>query len=68
MRWKNKKAYPNINDEREVTRYLWLPCEIAEEVRWLEWAKTLQSYQGKFGWINKKWLNEEKIFRSAGQL
>ena len=40
MKWKTKLY--SEGDERIITRFLFLPKRIGEDVRWLEWVKIKQ--------------------------
>lgn len=67
MRWRRKKKpLPKVGDEREITRFLWLPTCINGECRWLERARTRQRYRAiawddvggaetDYGWMNFDW-------------
>ena len=50
-----------INEERVVNKFLLLPLQINNEVRWFETAKIRQLCQkvnGKFIWLNAEFVNE----------
>ena len=61
MRWRRPKA----GDTRIVKRFLFFPCTLKNETRWLEFANILQIYFIHFkfpdstneGWRNLKWAD-----------
>ena len=58
MKWQNS-AHPKDGDTRVVTRFLFLPCRIENESRWLEIASVKQEYV--WGWYEGWWVNTEWV-------
>lgn len=54
MRW----IKPKIGTIRAITKFLWFPCKIDEETRWLERATIIQRYCDWWGTDKYKWVNE----------
>ena len=49
------KPDPELNDERTIKKFLWMPTLLSDEVRWLEYAEIKQVYTN---WIHgKQWLS-----------
>lgn len=55
---------PKIGETRTVTKFLWWPTTIKEELRWMERATIKQEYNPGIGingviinWINMEWLD-----------
>jgi hypothetical protein len=48
MRW-YEKPKPQEDDTRTRDGFLWWPCHLSGETRWLEWASWLETYQ--FRWF-----------------
>jgi len=51
MRWA-KLSNPNPGDTREIRRFLWLPLNLEDETRWLEYAVIVQKYGTYYGPIS----------------
>ncbi len=58
MRFK-RKPMPQHLEERIKRKFLWLPLEIDNEVRWLEYANVKQIYIRclMYAWRNQEWIN-----------
>lgn len=58
MRYKFKPS-PKRGDTRIITKFLWFPTIIDEELRWMERVKILQQYRVLLydKWRNYKWMN-----------
>ena len=60
MRW--KVEYSERGDARVITRFLFFPKRVRDEVRWLEVAKIRQVAKWKgfpeLGWYNDRWEND----------
>ena len=54
MRYKFK--YPKRYSMRTIKRFLWLPLQIHNEIRWLEYAQWQQMYLEQ--WENSNWVND----------
>lgn len=58
MKW--KKKYTPLDGERTVTRFLFLPVQIDDEIRWLEKA-TLRETLTTSSILNAVWVPIEFI-------
>lgn len=52
------KPLPKDGDTREKTKFLWLPKEINQEIRWLEYARWQERYY--YSWEPIKWINQKR--------
>lgn len=61
MRW----IKPKIGTTRVITKFLWFPCKIDEETRWLERTTIIQKYcnwwdTNKYKWVNERFLDDKQ--------
>ena len=52
-----------LGDEREITRFLWLPLTIRHETRWLccaTWKERYYKGANCASWLPERWVNTKR--------
>lgn len=60
MKWTgHKKTLHVAGDVRTISKFLWLPCTLDGQTRWLERARIIQRYyvrkDNEACWLDYKW-------------